>query len=162
MTTRSGASSSRASRRARPESRRRRRLQIRGERGKAERRKQRVLDGPPERAGCLRQRRQDHLDLHGAASPMRTTEISRSRGPSSSTRNTRCQRPSSSRPLNDVQAGRRRQQQGPAVSMAVRAARRRSGSPFGRPRRRADRAVLRRGLFEQRLRSRPAAAARAR
>ena len=72
--------------------------QIRGQRREAERREQRVLDGTPERARRLRQRRQDHLDLHRPASPKTSTEMSRSRGPSSSTRNTRCHRPSSSRP----------------------------------------------------------------
>ena len=67
--------------------------QVGSKSGEAERRKQRVLDGTPERTGCLRQRRQDHLDLHEAASPMSSTEMSRERGPSSSTRNTRCHRP---------------------------------------------------------------------
>jgi hypothetical protein len=38
------------------------RIEIGGERGKAERRKQRVLDRPEERTGRLGQRRQDELD----------------------------------------------------------------------------------------------------
>ena len=52
-------------------------VQVAGQRGQAERREQRVLDRPPERARRLGQRRQDHLDLHRAASPRTSTEISR-------------------------------------------------------------------------------------
>src|SRR5215831_1013453 len=76
--------------------------QIAGQRGQAERWEERVFDRPEERAGGLRQCRQDHLDLHrwspSSKLPMATMEISRRRGPSSSTRNTRCHTPRWSRP----------------------------------------------------------------
>src|SRR5688572_2259559 len=76
--------------------------QICGQGSETEWWKQRVFDRSPVRAGRLRKRGQDHLHLHRPASPNTTTEISRSRGPSSSTRNTRCQRPSSRRPLTTL------------------------------------------------------------
>ena len=69
-----------------------------GERRQAERREERILDGTPECARRLSERRQDHLDVHRARSPKIATEISRLRGPSSSTTNTRCHCPSRSRP----------------------------------------------------------------
>ena len=41
--------------------------QVGGERGETERREERVLDRPPERAGGLGERRKDELDGEGAA-----------------------------------------------------------------------------------------------
>ena len=72
--------------------------QVGGQRGEAERREQGVLDRPPVGARRFRERRQDHLHLHRSASPKISTDRARSRGPSSSTKNTRCQRPSMRRP----------------------------------------------------------------
>jgi hypothetical protein len=44
-------------------------VKVGGKRRQAERREERILDGAPERARRLRQRRQDHLDLHRRPSP---------------------------------------------------------------------------------------------
>jgi hypothetical protein len=68
--------------------------EVAGERRQAERREEGVLDGPEEGALRLGEGGQDQLDPHRRTVPMPTSESSRSRGPSSSSSSTRCQRPS--------------------------------------------------------------------
>ena len=89
-------------------------VEVPGQRRQAEGREERVLDGAPEGAGRLGQRGKDHLHFHSTDSPTATTETSRVRGPSSSTRKTRCHRPSASRPsttLRHADVGNRRARQ---------------------------------------------------
>src|SRR5262249_2579638 len=84
--------------------------EIGGERGKPERWEERIFDRPPERTRRFCQSGKDHFDLHrsapaplcwrtgrrSSATPITITDMQRSCGPSSSTRNTCCHRPSSS------------------------------------------------------------------
>jgi hypothetical protein len=71
-------------------------VEVAGERREAEGREERVLDGAEEGALRLGEGGQQELDLT-AAFPM-ASDTSRSRGPSSSSRSTRCHRPSCRRP----------------------------------------------------------------